>query len=138
MMDRLAQYRRLNRHWWLLLLSAVLPWLVLVNVAEVAELPPMLLFVIGLCGLLPTLKVFPTYKRALWALNPPVDESLEPARWAALARAQRHGMFWASLPAWLAALASPLGLEGVAGLLLVTGSVLFALVYRIPRQVLLP
>ena len=137
-MERLTQHRRLNRRWWLLLLAGVLPWLVLANVPEVAQLPPMLLFVIGLCGLLPTLKVFPTYKRALWALNPPVDAALEAQRWAALASAQRNGMLWASLPAWLAALASPLGLEGVAGLLLVTGSVLFSLVYRIPRQVLLP
>ena len=137
-MERMTQHRRLNRRWWLLLLAGVLPWLLLVNVPELAQLPPMTLFVIGLCGLLPTLKVFPTYKRALWALNPPVDAALEDQRWAALARAQRHGMLWASLPAWLAALASPLGLEGVAGLLLVTGSVLFSLVYRIPRQVLLP
>ena len=137
-MERMTQHRRLNRVWWLLLLAAVLPWLLLVNVPEVAQLPPMLLFVIGLCGLLPTLKVFPSYKRALWALKPPVDAALEDQRWAALASAQRNGMLWASLPAWLAALASPLGLEGVAGLLLVTGSVLFSLVYRIPRQVLLP
>ena len=137
-MERLTQHRRLNRRWWLLLLAGVLPWLVLANVPEVAQLPPMLLFVIGLCGLLPTLKVFPSYKRALWALKPPVDAALEDQRWAALASAQRNGMLWASLPAWLAALASPLGLEGVAGLLLVTGSVLFSLVYRIPRQVLLP
>lgn len=137
-MGRMTQHRRLNRRWWLLLLAGVLPWLVLANVPEVAQLPPMLLFVIGLCGLLPTLKVFPSYKRALWALKPPVDAALEDQRWAALARAQRNGMLWASLPAWLAALASPLGLEGVAGLLLVTGSVLFSLVYRIPRQVLLP
>ena len=137
-MERLTQHRRLNRRWWLLLLAGVLPWLVLANVPEVAQLPPMLLFVIGLCGLLPTLKVFPSYKRALWALKPPVDAALEDQRWAALASAQRNGMLWASLPAWLAALASPLGLEGVAGLLLVTGSALFSLVYRIPRQVLLP
>jgi hypothetical protein len=137
-MERLTQHRRLNRRWWLLLLAGVLPWLLLVNVPELAQLPPMTLFVIGLCGLLPTLKVFPSYKRALWALKPPVDAALEDQRWAALASAQRNGMLWASLPAWLAALASPLGLEGVAGLLLVTGSVLFSLVYRIPRQVLLP
>ena len=137
-MERMTQHRRLNRRWWLLLLAGVLPWLLLVNVPELAQLPPMTLFVIGLCGLLPTLKVFPSYKRALWALKPPVDAALEDQRWAALARAQRNGMLWASLPAWLAALASPLGLEGVAGLLLVTGSVLFSLVYRIPRQVLLP
>jgi hypothetical protein len=137
-MERMTQHRRLNRRWWLLLLAGVLPWLLLVNVPELAQLPPMTLFVIGLCGLLPTLKVFPSYKRALWALKPPVDAALEDQRWAALASAQRNGMLWASLPAWLAALASPLGLEGVAGLLLVTGSVLFSLVYRIPRQVLLP
>ncbi|HTO17556.1 MAG TPA: MFS transporter [Pseudomonas sp.] len=137
-MERLTQHRRLNRRWWLLLLAGVLPWLLLVNVPELAQLPPMTLFVIGLCGLLPTLKVFPSYKRALWALKPPVDAALEDQRWAALASAQRNGMLWASLPAWLAALASPLGLEGVAGLLLVTGSVLLSLVYRIPRQVLLP
>ena len=134
-MDRLLWRRRLNLRWSLLLLAGVLPWLVLANVPEVAQWPPMTLFIIGLCGLVPTLKVFPAYKRALWALNPPRDEQ---RRWAALARAQRNGMLWASLPAWFAALASPLGLEGVAGLLLVTGSVLFSLVYRVPRQVLLP
>ena len=137
-MERAEQHRRLNRRWWGLLLAAVLPWLLLVNVPEVAQLPPMTLFVIGLCGLLPTLKIFPHFKRALWALKPPSDAALEDQRWAVLARAQRNGMLWASLPAWLAALASPLGLEGVAGLLLVTGSALFSLVYRIPRQVLLP
>lgn len=137
-MERMTRHRRLNRVWWLMLLAAVLPWLLLVNVPEVAQLPPMTLFVIGLCGLLPTLKIFPHFKRALWALKPPFDAALEDQRWAALASAHRNGMLWASLPAWLAALASPLGLEGVAGLLLVTGSVLFSLVYRIPRQVLLP
>lgn len=137
MTDRTAQRARLNRRWWLLLVAGVLPWLVLVNVPEVTQLPPMTLFVIGLCGLLPTLKAFPPYKRALWALKPPVDESLERQRWAELDKAQYRGVLWASLPAWFAALASPLGLEGVAGLLLVTGSVLFSLVYRVPRQVLL-
>ena len=138
MTDRAASRQRLNRAWWGWLLLGVLPWLALVNVDEVGALPPMTLFIIGLCGLLPTLKVFPRYKRALWALNPPRDEALEAERWTTLARAQRHGMLWASLPAWLAALASPLGLEGVAGLLLVTGSVLTYLIYRIPQQVLLP
>lgn len=137
-MDRLLWRRRLNLRWSLLLLAGVLPWLLLANVPEVAQWPPMTLFIIGLCGLVPTLKVFPAYKRALWALNPPANAALEDQRWASLARAQRNGMLWASLPAWLAALASPLGLEGVAGLLLVTGSALFSLVYRIPRQVLLP
>lgn len=137
-MDRLAWRRRLNLRWSLLLLAGVLPWLVLANVPEAAQLPPMPLFIAGLCGLVPTLKIFPHFKRALWALKPPFDAALEDQRWAVLARAQRNGMLWASLPAWLAALASPLGLEGVAGLLLVTGSALFSLVYRIPRQVLLP
>lgn len=138
MSRRVARRQRLNRRWWLLLLAGALPWLVLANVPEVAALPPMALFIVGLCGLMPTLRIFPRYKRALWALSPPGEEAREDARWAALAGAQRGGMLWASLPAWLAALASPLGLEGVPGLLLVIGSLLTYLVYRIPRQVLLP
>lgn len=136
-MERMTRHRRLNRVWWLMLLAAVLPWLLLVNVPEVAQLPPMTLFIAGLCGLVPTLKVFPGYKRALWALNPPLDPAHEHERWTCLARQQLRGLCWVLLPAWFAALASPLGLEGMAGLLLVAGSLLLSFVYRVPRQVLL-
>ncbi|HLV17775.1 MAG TPA: hypothetical protein VKY70_09955 [Pseudomonas sp.] len=136
-MDRLAWRRRLNLRWSLLLLAGVLPWLVLANVPEAAQLPPMPLFIAGLCGLVPTLKVFPGYKRALWALNPPLDPAHEHERWTCLARQQLRGLCWVLLPAWFAALASPLGLEGMAGLLLVAGSLLLSFVYRVPRQVLL-
>ncbi|MGP3792448.1 hypothetical protein [Pseudomonas sp. B392_1p] len=135
-MNRANARRRLNLIWWGRLALCVLPWLVLAQVDMDWGLPPMAFFIAGLLSLFLTLKFFPAFKRALWAMGQ--TDADESARWGALQQAQGKGLYWASLPAWMAALGTLSGLEGVACLLLIFGSVMIFALYRIPRQVLLP
>lgn len=132
-MTPLQHWRRLRRRWLASMLLIPLPWLVLANLPEFRELPPIPLFIAGLLLLAPGLRLFRNYKLALWAMSAPDDAE---QAWAHLTRAQARGLLGAALPALWAALLSPLGLEGPAGLLLVLGSLLAALIYRPPVQLL--
>ncbi len=134
-MNRANARRRLNLIWWGRLLLCVLPWLVLAQIDMDWGLPPMAFFIAGLLSLFATLKFFPAFKRALWAMGQS-EAADEAARWATLQQTQGTGLYAASLPAWLAALGTLSGLEGVACLLLIVGSLLIFALYRIPRQVL--
>lgn len=134
-MSRSDARNRLNRIWWGWLALCLLPWLLLGPIDINLGLPPMAIFLTGLFALFPSLKAFSAFKRALWTMSER-DEAAETSRWAALQRAQSWGLYWASLPAWLAALGSLSGLGGVACLLLVLGSLMTFFLYRIPKQVL--
>ena len=135
-MNRANARRQLNLLWWARLVLCVLPWLLLAQVEVDWGLPPMGFFLAGLLSLFVTLTCFPAFKRALWALGQRDADADQPSRWAALQQAQSKGLYAASLPAWLAALGTLSGLEGVACLLLIAGSLTIFLLYRIPRQVL--
>jgi len=134
-MTRDDERTRLNRLWWFWLALCLLPWLLFGPLKVNLGLPPIAIFVTGLLALFPSLKAFSVFKRALFALQER-DAAGERERWAALQRAQVMGLYWASLPAWLAALGALSGLGGVACLLLVCGSLMTVILYRIPRQVL--
>lgn len=134
-MTRNEERTRLNRLWWFWLALCLLPWLLLGPLDVNLGLPPIAIFITGLFALFPSLKAFSAFKRALFALQER-DQAGERARWAELQKTQVLGLYWASLPAWLAALGSLSGLGGVACLLLVFGSLMTIILYRIPKQVL--
>lgn len=134
-MKRTEERTRLNRLWWFWLALCLLPWLLLGPLDVNLGLPAIAIFITGLFALFPSLKAFSAFKRALFALQER-DQAGERARWADLQKAQVLGLYWAALPAWLAALGSLSGLGGVACLLLVFGSLMTIILYRIPQQVL--
>ncbi len=134
-MTRSEQRNGLTRVWWTWLALCILPWVLLSSLDLNLGLPPIAIFITGLFALFPSLKAFSAFKRALFAMQER-DRSGESARWANLQRTQLLGLYWASLPAWLGALGSISGLGGVACLLLVFGSLVTLLLYRIPKQVL--
>lgn len=104
-MKRTEERQRLNRLWWFWLALCLLPWLLLGPLNVNLGLPPIAIFITGLFALFPSLKAFSAFKRALFALQER-DETGERARWATLQRAQVIGLYWAAVPAWLAALGS--------------------------------
>ena len=57
------------------------------------------------------------------------------AAWDHLAQVRRRALLAAGLPAWIAALAVFVGLEGVPLLLLALSTLVLFYLYRIPRQV---
>ena len=139
MSSRSTQRHSLNFRWLMFSLAAIAPWLLLVVIDsgwrfDAARTP---FFVVGLCSFFVSLPIFRRYKKALWAMQAR-DEAGEPNRWSVLASAQKAGLISACLPAWIAALGTLIGLEGIAGLLLVAASVVIACLYRIPIQVSLP
>ena len=138
-MNRQQQRAALNRRWWGPVLVGVLPWGVLAfsGLGWNVDGLKMPVFILGLLSLFVSLKAFAGYKRALWALREQ-DEAGEAGRWQVLDQTQARGLLWASLPAWVAAVGSVIGLEGIAGLLLVLSSAVIYCLYRIPAQVVLP
>jgi hypothetical protein len=70
----------------------------------------------------------------LIATEQALDSPAEAEAWARLRRVRRRGLLIASLPAWFAAAGALLGMEPVARLLLVFGSLVLLVLYRIPRQ----
>jgi hypothetical protein len=134
-MTRSGERQRLNRFWWLWVALCFLPWILLGAIDFNLGLPPFAIFITGLLALFPSLKAFSSYKRALFAMREQ-DKAGERERWVTLQRAQLVGMCCAALPAWFAALGSLSGLEAVACLLLVSGSLMTLTLYRVPKQVL--
>lgn len=64
-----------------------------------------------------------------------LDTAQEPAAWDELVHVRRRALLAAGLPAWIAALAVFVGLEGVPLLLLGLSTLVLFYLYRIPRQV---
>ncbi|MCQ2030063.1 hypothetical protein [Stutzerimonas zhaodongensis] len=137
-MSRTAARRQLSRDGWLMLL------LILVPVLASSQLPRVTgslsddlafpLFFAGLALLFLSLPRFTAYKHALIDTEKSFDSDAEPAAWTALRLVRLRALRVAGLPAWVAALVAPLGLEPVGQLLLVCGSLTLLLLYRVPRQ----
>lgn len=138
-MNRAATRGRLNLGWWLLLLLALGPLLLLLAAIEETGWAAQLatpVFVIGLASMFATLPLFRGYKLALIATQKARDDAAEPAAWQTLGAAQRRGLLVGSLPAWIGALAVLVDLNGVAVLLLGIASLVIFWLYHIPRQLI--
>ncbi|EXF45567.1 major facilitator superfamily permease [Pseudomonas sp. BAY1663] len=133
-MNRVAARRQLARDGWLHTVSMVLPVLVLGRVAAPLAEWGLALFAAGLVSLFFSLPAFTAFKHALIAAEQALDGSAEPSAWAQLRRVRRRALLVASLPAWFAAAGTLAGMEPVAQLLLVFGSLALLVLYRIPRQ----
>lgn len=133
-MKRAEERKRLNRLWLFWVVLCLLPWGLLSPFHINLGLPGIAIFLTGLFALFPSLKAFGAFKRALFDMQQ-TDPVGERERWTTLQRAQVFGLYWAAVPAWLAALGSLSGLGGVPGLMLVIGSLMTITLYRIPQQV---
>ena len=138
-MTRGQRRRRLSFSWWQQLVLTLLP-LVLINVFFGASEPllpelAMALFIAGVLTMSVTLRTFGPYKHGLIHLQKSLDTAQEPAAWDELAHVRRRALLAAGLPAWIAALAVFVGLEGVPLLLLGLSTLVLFYLYRIPRQV---
>ncbi|UVJ43504.1 MFS transporter [Pseudomonas sp. LS1212] len=130
--------RRLAVAWWLQLVLALLPLLVMGWIfGDNKPLWPILVmpcFIVGVASMFISLPRFRAYKHTLIATQKALDTPEEPGAWNALAQTRRVALHMASLPAWIAALAVPIGLEAVPLILLAISSVVLLYLYRIPRQ----
>lgn len=133
-MNRAAVRRQLAREGWLHTALMVLPALLLGRTGLQLGSGGLLLFAAGLASLFFSLPAFTRFKHALIATEQALGDTAEPEAWAQLRRIRRRAMLIASLPAWLAAFGSLFGMEPVARLLLVLGSLTLLVLYRIPRQ----
>lgn len=129
---------QLTRDGWVYLLLMVAPVLAVGQLPEwsgrFGEYLALPLFITGLGMLFLSLPRFTAYKHALIATEKDLRSDAEPAAWAVLRAIRLRALRTAALPAWLAAIGAPLGLEPVAQLLLVTGSLTLLMLYRVPRQ----
>ncbi|BAU72338.1 hypothetical protein [Metapseudomonas furukawaii] len=136
-MSRADARRRLSLAWWRQLPLTLAPLFLMnaflgdLDLLPAAQMP---LFIVGLLSLFPSLRCFAAYKRALVATEAALDGPDEAAAWDALGRCRTKAMLVASLPAWVAALAVPVNLNGVALFLLAMSSLVMLYLYRIPRQ----
>lgn len=130
--------RQLALEGWRYLLFMVVPVLVSSQLPQLAgrfgEPLALPLFLVGLATLFLNLPRFTAYKHALIATEKDLGSDAEASSWAALGAVRLRALRTAALPAWLAAIGAPLGLEPVAQVLLVSGSLVLLLLYRIPRQ----
>jgi hypothetical protein len=136
--NRTAARRQLSRDGWRYLLVIVVPVLITSQLPALAsrfgERLALPLFVIGLATLFFNLPRFTAYKHALITTEKALDSDAEPAAWTALRAIRLRALRIAALPAWLAAVGAPLGLEPVAQVLLVCASLALLVLYRVPRQ----
>lgn len=133
-MNRTAARRQLVRDGWLHTILMVMPVLVLGRAPALSSDWGLPLFAAGLVSLFFSLPAFTAFKHALIATEQALDGSTEAAAWAHLRRVRRRGLLIASLPAWFGAAGALFGMEPVARLLLVFGSLVLLTLYRIPRQ----
>lgn len=133
-MSRASARRQLARDGWLHLLLMLLPVLLADRAPVRLGDAGLLLFAAGLGSLFFSLPAFTAFKHALIATEQALKLPSEPDAWAHLRRVRRRALLVAALPAWLAALGALLGMEPVAQLLLVLGSLALLVLYRIPRQ----
>ncbi|MCW3149674.1 hypothetical protein N8H22_13800 [Stutzerimonas stutzeri] len=133
-MSRAAARRQLARDGWLHSLAMVLPVLLLGRASVQLGGWGLPLFAAGLVSLFFSLPAFTAFKHALIATEQALGRATESDAWTHLRRVRRRALLIASLPAWLAAAGALLGMEPVARLLLVFGSLALLVLYRIPRQ----
>jgi hypothetical protein len=136
--NRTAARRQLSRDGWLSLLLVIVPVLISRQLPELAgrfgESLALPLFIAGLATLFLNLPRFTAYKHALIATEKALGTRQEASDWMTLRAVRLRALWTAALPAWLAAIGAPLGLEPVAQLLLVCGSLVLLVLYRVPRQ----
>jgi len=132
--NRLAARRQLARDGWLHTLLMVIPVLALGRAPALSVDWGLPLFAAGLVSLFFSLPAFTAFKHALIATEQALGSPMEADAWARLRLLRRRGLLIASLPAWFAAAGALLGMEPVARLLLVFGSLVLLVLYRIPRQ----
>ena len=137
-MNRAAARRQLSWDGWLQFLLMVVPVLAANQLPELTghheEVIALPLFFAGLGLLFLSLPRFTSYKHALINTEHSFGSDAEPLAWATLRDVRLRALRIAGLPAWVAAIGAPLGLEPVAQLLLVCGSLTLLVLYRIPRQ----
>ena len=133
-MNRAAVRHQLAREGWLHAALMVLPALLLGRTGLQLGSGGLLLFAAGLASLFFSLPAFTRFKHALIATEQALGDSAEPEAWAQLRRIRRRALLIASWPAWLAAVGALFGMEPVARLLLVLGSLSLLVLYRISRQ----
>ena len=130
--------RRFSFAWWWQLLLTLLPLLLACVLFGKSEplLPALKMpfFIAGVASMFVSLRFFGAYKRGLIATQKAFDTPQENDAWAELTRARRSALLASGLPAWIAALAVFVGLEGVPLLLLALSSLVLFYLYRIPRQ----
>ena len=130
--------RRFSFAWWWQLLLTLLPLLLACvlfgNSDPLLPALKMPCFIAGVASMFVSLRFFGPYKRGLIATQKALDTPQESDAWAQLARARRSALLASGLPAWIAALAVFVGLEGVPLLLLALSSLVLFYLYRIPRQ----
>ena len=91
-------------------------------------------FMAGIAGLFLSVPRLGLFRRALHATEDAIDTPNEPAAWVGLARIRRFGFLLAGIPAWVAALDVPFGLEPMAQCILALISVGLLCLYRIPGK----
>lgn len=137
-MNRATARRQLSRDGWVQLLLTVVPVLATNQLPELTGSHETLiafpLFFAGLGLFFFSLPRFTAYKHALIHTEKAFDSDAEPSAWAALRDIRLRALRIAGLPAWVAAIGAPIGLEPVAQLLLVCGSLTLLVLYRVPRQ----
>ena len=137
-MNRAAVRRQLSRDGWLMLLLILVPVLASGHLprlaGEIGDSLAFPLFFAGLGLLFLSLPRFTAYKHALIRTEKAFGSDAEPSAWAALRETRLRALRIAGLPAWVAAIGAPLGLEPVGQLLLVCGSLMLLVLYRVPRQ----
>ena len=125
---------QLSRDGWLFLLLMLAPLLLANRMPLVAEQFGLVFFGLGLASLFLSLPRFTAYKHALIATEKALGSADEGQAWLRLRDIRRRALLIAALPAWLAAVGAPLGLETVAQWLLTFASLVLLMLYRIPRQ----
>ena len=135
-MSRAAARRQLRGDGWRYGVLMLVPVLASSRLDEhpLADTLALLLFVAGLGLLFFNLPRFRHYKHALIATEQAFDSPAEPDAWARLRAVRLGALRVAALPAWLAAVGAPFGLEPVALVLFTGASLVLLQLYRVPRQ----
>lgn len=122
--------------WWGFFLLYSVPLAAVLLLGESFAMPYWLVlsvFILGLLSLFANLKNFHRFKHCVIAIGKDKQAALD-EQWDDLHHARRRAFIVAGFPAWIGTLGYSLGLEAIASLLLLLGSVLQLMLYRIPMQ----
>lgn len=137
-MTRSQVKARLAKAWWQQLGLTLAPLFVMSwSFGRMEPVMPVLalpLFMAGVAGLFLSAPRLGLFRHALHATEDALNTVNEPAAWVSLARIRRFGFLVAGIPAWVAALAVPFGLEPMAQCLLALMSAGLLCFYRIPSK----
>jgi hypothetical protein len=132
--NRKAARQQLVRDGWRYTVLMVLPAILLGRLEPLDERFGMVFFALGLASLFLSLARFRAYKHGLIHVEKMLGSDGEADAWAALRRIRLRALMVASLPAWIAAVGSLFGLDEVPRTLLVAGSLVLLVLYKVPRQ----